>query len=37
MSILEQFVEAVSIQQQKNDESYEEQIKLPVSERVARV
>ncbi len=36
MSILEQFVEAVLIQQQKNDESYEEQIKLPVSERVAK-
>ena len=36
MTILNQFREAVEIQQKKDDEAYEEQIKLPVAERVAK-
>lgn len=36
MSVLSEFREAISIQQKKDDESYEEQIKLPLDERVAK-
>ena len=36
MSIINQFRQAVEIQQRKDDESYEEQIQLPISERVAK-
>ena len=36
MTILDEFRQAVEIQQQKDDEAYEVQIKLPVSERVAK-
>jgi DNA replication ATP-dependent helicase Dna2 len=36
MSILSEFREALQIQQQKDDEAYEEQISLPLDERVAK-
>jgi superfamily I DNA and/or RNA helicase len=36
MSVLSEFREAIAIQQKKEDESYDEQIKLPVDERVAK-
>lgn len=36
MSVLSEFIEAIRIQQNKDDESYEEQIQLPVDERVAK-
>jgi DNA replication ATP-dependent helicase Dna2 len=36
MSVLEEFREAIQIQQNKDDEAYEEQISLPLDERVAK-
>lgn len=36
MSVLREFREAIQIQQQKDDEAYEEQISLPLDERVAK-
>ena len=36
MSILNDFREAITVQQKKEDEAYEEQIKLPINERVAK-
>jgi DNA replication ATP-dependent helicase Dna2 len=36
MSVLSEFIEAIQIQQQKDDESYEEQISLPLEERVSK-
>lgn len=36
MSVLTEFREAIAIEQKKSDESYDEQIKLPVDERVAK-
>ncbi|MBO3098286.1 AAA domain-containing protein [Gelidibacter pelagius] len=36
MSVLTEFRQAISIQQNKDDESYEEQINLPLDERVAK-
>ena len=36
MSVLSEFREAIQIQQQKDDEAYEEQISLPLDERVAK-
>lgn len=36
MSVLREFREAIQIQQQKDDEAYEEQINLPLDERVAK-
>lgn len=36
MSVLSEFREAIEIQQRKDDEAYEEQIKLPVDERVTK-
>ena len=36
MSVLREFREAIQIQQNKDDESYEEQIGLPLEERVAK-
>ena len=36
MSALTEFREAIEIQQRKDDEAYEEQIKLPIDERVAK-
>ncbi|MEH6536655.1 MAG: AAA domain-containing protein [Psychroserpens sp.] len=36
MSVLTEFREALQIQQQKDDEAYEEQISLPLDERVAK-
>lgn len=36
MSVLIEFREAIEIQQRKDDEAYEEQIKLPIDERVAK-
>lgn len=36
MSIIDEFREAVAIQQIKDDEAYDEQIKLPIDERVAK-
>lgn len=36
MSILSDFREAIEIQQRKEDEDYDEQIKLPLDERVAK-
>ncbi|HZH71549.1 MAG TPA: AAA domain-containing protein [Mariniphaga sp.] len=36
MSVLSEFKEAIRIQQVKDDEAYEEQIKLPIDERVAK-
>ena len=36
MSVLKEFREAIQIQQQKDDEAYEEQIALPLDERVAK-
>ena len=36
MSVLSEFREAIAIQQKKENESYEEQIKLPIDERVAK-
>ena len=36
MSVLNEFIKAIEIQQRKDDESYEEQIKLPIDERVAK-
>ena len=36
MSVLSEFREAIAIQQKKDDESYEEQISLPIDERVAK-
>jgi DNA replication ATP-dependent helicase Dna2 len=36
MSVLNEFKEAIFIQQKKEDESYNEQIKLPIEERVAK-
>lgn len=36
MSVLSEFKEAINIQQNKDDESYDEQINLPLDERVAK-
>ncbi len=36
MSVIREFREAIQIQQQKDDEAYEEQMKLPLDERVAK-
>lgn len=36
MSVLNEFREAIEIQQRKDDESYDEQINLPIDERVAK-
>ena len=36
MSILNDFREAIAVQQRKEDEAYEEQIKLPIDERVEK-
>ena len=36
MSVLSEFRQAIAIQQQKDDESFEEQINLPLDERVAK-
>ncbi len=36
MSVLKEFIEAISVQQKKDDEAYDEQIKLPLDERVAK-
>jgi len=36
MSVLSDFRDAIAVQQRKEDESYEEQIKLPIDERVAK-
>ncbi|VXD19763.1 ATP-binding protein [Marinoscillum sp. 108] len=36
MSVLDDFKQAIVIQQQKDDEAYEEQIALPLDERVAK-
>jgi superfamily I DNA and/or RNA helicase len=36
MSVINEFKEAIEIQQIKDDESYDEQIKLPIDERVAK-
>lgn len=36
MSVLREFREAIQMQQQKEDETYEEQISLPLEERVAK-
>ena len=36
MSVLNDFREAIAVQQRKEDEAYEEQIKLPIDERVAK-
>jgi DNA replication ATP-dependent helicase Dna2 len=36
MSVLSEFRQAIAIQQKKEDESYEEQISLPLDERVAK-
>ena len=36
MSVLNEFIKAIEIQQRKDDESHEEQIKLPIDERVAK-
>jgi DNA replication ATP-dependent helicase Dna2 len=36
MSVFNEFKEAIVIQQKKEDESYNEQIKLPIEERVAK-
>ncbi len=36
MSVLEEFREAIQIQQNKDNEAYEEQIGLPIEERVAK-
>lgn len=36
MSVLSEFREAIAIQQKKDDESYDEQIQLPIDERVAK-
>ena len=36
MSVLNQFKEAIRIQQNKENESYDEQIRLPLEERVAK-
>lgn len=36
MSVLIEFAEAILAQQEKDDESYEEQIQLPIDERVAK-
>ena len=35
MSVLKEFREAIQIQQNKDDEGYEEQISLPLDERVS--
>ena len=36
MSVLNEFREAIAIQQKKDDESYDEQISLPLDERVSK-
>lgn len=36
MSVLREFREAIEVQQKKDDEAYEEQISLPLDERVAK-
>ena len=36
MSVINEFREAIAVQQRKEDEAYEEQIKLPIDERVAK-
>ena len=36
MSVLDDFRQAISMQQRKDDESYEEQMRLPIDERVAK-
>ena len=36
MSVLREFREAIEVQQKKDDEAYEEQISLPIDERVAK-
>jgi superfamily I DNA and/or RNA helicase len=36
MSVLDEFRQAIAVQQRKDDEAYEEQMKLPVDERVAK-
>lgn len=36
MSVLNEFIKAIEIHQRKDDESYEEQIKLSIDERVAK-
>lgn len=36
MSVLREFREAIKVQQSKDDETYEEQISLPIDERVAK-
>ncbi|WP_339873489.1 DEAD/DEAH box helicase [Olleya marilimosa] len=36
MSVIREFREAIQIQQQKDDEAYEEQMRLPLDERVAK-
>ncbi len=36
MSVLSEFREAIAIHQKKDDEAYDEQIKLPIDERVAK-
>ena len=36
MSVLKEFREAIQIQQNKDDEGYEEQISLPLDERVSK-
>ena len=36
MSVLEDFRQAIAVQQRKDDEGYEEQMKLPIDERVAK-
>jgi DNA replication ATP-dependent helicase Dna2 len=36
MSVLSEFRQAITLQQRKDDEAYEEQMKLPIDERVAK-
>lgn len=36
MPILSEFIEAIRVQQKKDDEAYDEEMKLPVDERVAK-
>ena len=36
MSVLREFREAIEIQQRKDDEAYDEQMNLPLDERVAK-
>ena len=36
MSVLDDFRQAIAMQQRKDDESYEEQMRLPIDERVAK-